>query len=389
MSSGVATVPAARSGPDAGQLGAALGILALGAALLLLLFHAEAAAAVRIWSSSTAYGHCFLVAPVAAWLAWDRRAALAGQAPRPWPWAVLAMLPLSALWFAAERLGVMEARQLVAVAMLLTLVLGVLGWRLWRTLAVPLLYLFFLVPFGGFLVRPLQGFTAGFIDIGLDLLGIPHVVTTFVIEIPEGTFRVAEACAGLRFLIAAIAFGVVYACVLYRSPGRRIAFMLAAIVVPIVANGVRALGIVVLGHLLGSAQAASVDHILYGWLFFSIVIGLLILAGLPFREDRDRRRGTRTASRGGQRSRHHVAGTGGSGGAAVIGRGGAGRVGGAGAPGGGRAERRAGERRYGLAGRPQGAAGLSRRGARPPRLRRHADRGHGEGLRRPIPVRRH
>jgi hypothetical protein len=56
-------------------------------------------------------------------------------------------------------------------------------------------------------------------------------------------------------------------------------------VVPIVANGLRALGIVELGHLLGSAQAVEVDHVLYGWIFFSIVILLLILAGLPFRED--------------------------------------------------------------------------------------------------------
>jgi exosortase/archaeosortase family protein len=98
-------------------------------------------------------------------------------------------------------------------------------------------------------------------------------------------FRVAEACAGLRFLIAAIAFGVVYACTIYRSTGRRVAFIAASLVVPVVANGFRALGIVELGHLLGSAQAGVVDHILYGWIFFSIVILLLILAGLPFRQD--------------------------------------------------------------------------------------------------------
>ncbi len=121
----------------------------------------------------------------------------------------------------------MEGRQLVAVALLLVLVLAVLGRRLWWAFSVPLLYLFLLVPFGGFLVPPLQAFTARFIDLGLDLLGIAHVVTRFVIEIPEGTFRVAEACAGLRFVIAAIAFGMVYACALYRSPGRRIGFMAA------------------------------------------------------------------------------------------------------------------------------------------------------------------
>jgi len=37
-----------------------------------------------------------------------------------------------------------------------------------------------------------------------------------------------------------------------------------SIVVPIIANGFRALGIVWLGHILGSAEAAATDHVLYG-----------------------------------------------------------------------------------------------------------------------------
>jgi hypothetical protein len=61
--------------------------------------------------------------------------------------------------------------------------------------------------------------------------------------------------------------------------------MALALVVPIVANGFRAFGIVMLGHFLGSAEAAAADHVVYGWVFFSIVMLLLIVAGLPFRED--------------------------------------------------------------------------------------------------------
>ncbi len=271
--------------PAAGRARLAAPVLVAGCVLWLLLFRDEAAAAVQVWRDSTAFGHCFLVLPVAAWLAWERRDRLAALPPRPFAWAALAALPLALAWFAAERLGIMEGRQLAAMGLLLLLALAVLGPALWRAFAVPLLYLLFLVPFGGSLVGPLQAFTARFIDLGLDLLGIAHVVTATLIEIPEGAFRVAEACAGLRFLIAAVAFGAVYACVIYRSPGRRIAFMAVSIVVPVLANGIRALGIVVLGHVLGSPQAAAADHLVYGWIFFSIVIVLLILAGLPFRQD--------------------------------------------------------------------------------------------------------
>jgi exosortase A len=267
------------------DLGVPVTMLALGVALLGLLFHTEAAAAVQTWIDSTAYSHCFFVIPIAAYLAWERRQMVAGIPIVPMPAAVLLVLPLSFVWLVAERVGIMEGRQLVAMTILEVLFAAVLGWRMFRVLAAPLLYLFFLVPFGAFVTPALQNFTAGFIDIGLSVLGIPHYSNDYVIEIPAGSFYVAEACAGLRFLIASIAFGVLYSLLIYRSMARRLSFLAASIIIPIIANGFRALGIVVLGQVLGSAQAAAADHIIYGWVFFSVVLMLLILAGLPFRED--------------------------------------------------------------------------------------------------------
>ncbi len=263
----------------------ALAALAAGCAVLLAAHRAEASAALRVWSTSTAFGHCFLVLPIAVWLAFERRDRLRALSPQPFPAAALLMLPPTVLWLCAERLGVMEGRQLLLLFMLWVLVLACLGPSVFRAMAVPLGYLLFLVPFGAFLVPALQLFTARFIDAGLGALAIPHVVDQTTIEIPEGMFRVAEACAGLRFLIAAIAFGALYAVTIYRTPGRRLLFLLASVAVPVVANGVRALGIVLLGHLRGSAEAGAVDHVLYGWMFFSIVILLLVLLGLPFRQD--------------------------------------------------------------------------------------------------------
>lgn len=268
-----------------GSLAPVLPALAGGLIAWALLFHTEIARAVAVWNASTAYSHCWVVLPIALYLAWDRREAAAGIAVRPILWPALLVLPCTLAWLVAERVGIMEGRQLAAMGFVELLFLAVLGWRLARAFGAPLLYLFFLVPFGAFLTPALQHFTAGFIDAGLSVLDIPHFVDAFQIDIPAGTFYVAEACAGLRFLIASIAFGVLYACLIYRSPWRRAAFILASCLVPVIANGFRALGIVVLGEALGSAEAAAADHIIYGWLFFSFVILLLILAGLPFRED--------------------------------------------------------------------------------------------------------
>lgn len=260
-------------------------VLGIGLLLFGVLFHTEIIAAVGVWTDSTAYNHCFLVLPIVAYLLWDRRDTLALAAPTPNAWFALAAIPVSIVWLLAERLGIMEGRQLMMMTLVEIFFLSVLGGRLFYRLAGPLLYLYFLVPFGAFITPTLQGFTTSFVVHGLNLLNIPNYSDGYAIEIPEGSFLVAEACAGLRFLIASVAFGCLYALLMYRSPLRRGVFILISIIVPIIANGFRALGIVVAGHLIGSAQAAVADHLIYGWLFFSVVILLQIALGLPFRQD--------------------------------------------------------------------------------------------------------
>ncbi len=280
------TASAATLAPDRWRLpGIALAALIIG---LLVLFREEAMAAVRIWETSTAYNHCWLVLPIALWLAWQRKGRFTQLAPEPLPAAALLMLPGALAWLVAERLGIMEGRQLVLIGMVWVAFLAVMGWRVTAAMAAPLSYLIFLVPFGAFSVPTLQRITAWQIEVLMDLLtDIPFYIDELIIEIPAGTFLVAEACAGLRFLIAALAFGALYAYVMFRSPWRRIVVMLLAFTVPIVANGFRAFGLVLLGHYQGSAAAVDADHVLYGWVFFSIVILLLILAGLPFRQDHE------------------------------------------------------------------------------------------------------
>jgi exosortase A len=259
--------------------------MVLSAVVLQLLFHTEMRAAVHVWDTSTAYGHCWLVLPIAFFLLYDRRRQAAAAVMAPRPSLSLLALPFVLVWLVADVLGIMEGRQLALIGFVEVLLLAALGPRLWSALSGAFLYLLFLVPFGAFVTPALQGFTTAFIVHGLDLLGIANHASGNTIEIHEGNFYVAEACAGLRFLVASIAFGVLYALIMFTSPSRRAAFIAVAIIVPVIANGIRALGIVVLGHVLGSAQAAATDHILYGWIFFTLVIVALAALGMPFRQD--------------------------------------------------------------------------------------------------------
>lgn len=267
----------------------ALVFIGIAALVFGIVFQREVAGAVQVWIESTAYTHCFLIIPLVGFLLWERRAVIASVSPSPTLWPLLAMPLLSGLWLIAAILDIQEARQILLVAMFEVVVLVALGPRVFWLLLAPLVFLFFLVPSGAFLVPTLQKITAQISIAGLELLHIPVFSDGFMIEIPEGTFEIAEACAGLRFLIASIVFGCFFAVVMYRSVIRRALFITLSLVVPIAANGMRALGIIVLAHLEGSAAAVEADHVLYGWFFFTLVIIILIAIGMAFAQKIDRR----------------------------------------------------------------------------------------------------
>lgn len=150
-------------------------------------------------------------------------------------------------------------------------------------MAFPLGFLLFAVPVGEALIPPLQQVTAWFTVEGLRLTGIPVWWEGLYLSIPAGHFEVAEACSGLRYLMASVALGVLYAYLTYRSPWRRLAFVVLSMVMPIVANGIRAYGIVMIAHLEEMKYATGVDHLIYGWLFFGLVVLLdvLVRSGEP------------------------------------------------------------------------------------------------------------
>jgi exosortase A len=261
-----------------------------------IVFRDEVTGAVQVWIDSTAYNHCFLILPLIGFLLWERRAVIASVSPRPALWPLLLMPPLAAVWLLAAILDIQEGRQLVMVTMFEVVLLAVLGLRLVRPLLAPLLFLFFLVPSGAFLVPSLQTITADIVVAGLHGLQIPVFSDGYMIEIPEGPFEIAEACAGLRFLIASTVFGCFFAVVMYSSLLRRTLFILMSVFVPILANGLRALGIIVLAHLEGNAAAVEADHVLYGWLFFTLVIMILIAIGMTLVRKADRPRPTAPAA---------------------------------------------------------------------------------------------
>jgi exosortase A len=261
-------------------------LAALGVTLVAVIaaYFGTAAGIVEIWWRSGTFTHGFLVVPIVAYLIWRDRARVAGIDPAPQPLA-LALLGLIALaWLAARLLEINAAQQFAVVALIPAAVWALLGTRVARALAFPLAYLFFVVPFGEFLVPALQDITAAFTVWALNVTRIPVLWEGRFFYIPSGSFEVATACSGVRYLIASIALGTLYAYLSYRALWRRVAFIAVAAVVPVVANGIRAYMIVMLAHFSDYQLAVGVDHFIYGWVFFGAVMFLLFWVGHFFRD---------------------------------------------------------------------------------------------------------
>lgn len=234
---------------------------------------------INIWQRSDTYAHGFLVVPASLWLLWGRKTLLKQIHPTPSFWGLLGLLGCGFVWLAAVLSKVLVVEQFALVAGLVSLIWLVLGNQFMRNMLFPLLFLFLMVPFGEDFVPFLMEYTATFTVAMLRLTGISVYREGLHFFLTSGQWSVVEACSGIRYLIASFTLGLIYAYISYTKYWKRAIFIVLSLLVPILANGLRAYMIVMIGHLSGMKLATGVDHIIYGWLFFGLVMLILFYVG--------------------------------------------------------------------------------------------------------------
>lgn len=256
--------------------------LALVWAGLMAAFWRDWAAMGHQWWDSSTYNHILMVPAILVWLVAQRLPDLFRLPVGLWRGGLWGMAGALLLWALGALASVAQVTQIAAVAMLIAAVPLVLGARAALGLLFPLAYMGFLVPFGDEAIPLLQTVTARITIALVHISGIRAQIDGVFIATPAGLFEVAEACSGVKFLVAMIAFGVLAAHVCFVSWARRVAFMTLCLVAPVLANGVRAWGTVYLAQIYGAQVAGGVDHIIYGWFFFAAVIAGVIALGWRF-----------------------------------------------------------------------------------------------------------
>ncbi|ARU56166.1 exosortase [Oleiphilus messinensis] len=233
---------------------------------------------VEIWGRSDTFAHCYFVLPAVAYLVWSHRNRLTAPFASSPLWA-LWLFPISGLWLVASLVDVIVVQQICFVAMIIVCLMSLMGLRASNNILFPIFLLMLAVPIGEELVPTMIQFTADFTVGTLRFMGYPVFREGNHFSLPTGNWSVVEACSGVRYLIASFAIGLVYAYLTYRSFWRRTGFIALSILVPVIANGIRAVIIVLLGHYSNMQIATGADHLIYGWIFFGFVMFLMFWLG--------------------------------------------------------------------------------------------------------------
>jgi exosortase A len=253
-----------------------LAALGFAAALVILVARREWGEMAHQWWAIETYSHILLIPFIIAWLVALKRSELAKITPQGWLPGLGIVGAGLLVWLIGRASGINLLAHAGAVSALQGVVIAVLGPRPALLLALPLGMGVFLVPFGDEIIPPLQMITASIAIALTGWSGIDASIDGINIYTPAGWFIVAEACSGVKFLIAMVTLAVLVCFTRFASWRRRAAFMLAAIIVPVLANGVRAWGTIYLAQFFGADLAAGFDHIIYGWVFFAIVVAAML-----------------------------------------------------------------------------------------------------------------
>lgn len=247
----------------------------------LLAFWPSLAAMESVWRGSDTYTHAYAVPLIILWLLTTSNQKLIGTPQPDWRLSLL-LLPVLLGWLLGYAAEIAAISQLFAVLALQLLLISWLGFKLAWQLKFPIFYLIFLLPFGEELHPLLQEITADLTVFFLHLIGTPVFREGLYITTPVGHFEVAVACSGLRFLIASLAIGTLFAHLTFQSLKRQLLFIMALVVVSVLANGLRAFVLIWIAEQTNMAYGFGDDHYVYGWLVFALVLLSMFYLGGRF-----------------------------------------------------------------------------------------------------------
>jgi exosortase len=259
--------------------------------LLVWFFYTEIGKTVHRWTTDPSWSHGFLIPLFSLYFLHQNRHKIFQVEAKPsWIFGLGSLIGvLIVYWLNTVQFKFSYAETLLFIAAIGATVLFVGGWKLLKLTWLPIAFLFFAVPLPGRLytqmTQPLQGLAAQASVIVLN--AIPELEAMergVVIDVLyrgrpiEPSLQVAEACSGMRLLMAFVALGVAMAYLHQRPVWQRIILLLSTIPIAILCNVIRVLVTALIYIFWDPQYAQGIYHDFLGILMlplaFSIYGGL-------------------------------------------------------------------------------------------------------------------
>lgn len=233
------------------------------------------------WGQQQELSHSYFIAPITAWMLWERRDALKASmgAPNLWGFAILAFSVLLVLGYETTHIFLLQHIGLYLSVFGITLLIG--GLSLLRVAFFPLAYLIFMIPPPYWIITETSWqFQLWSSQLGVAMIrvfDVPVFLSGNVIELGNITLQVVEACSGLRYLFPFISLAAI-AAYFYRGPiWQRVIVVLSAIPITIVMNSFRIAITGVLSDRYGPSHTEGFLHFFEGWVVFVLCMVLLFV----------------------------------------------------------------------------------------------------------------
>lgn len=257
-------------------------------ALIWWIFREEVNGIVRQWLTNPSWSHGFLIPLFSLYfLHQNKEAILAIKEPRPsWIVGLLSLLFFLALHpVNVVMLKFMYGKPLTMIAVIGSVVLFLGGWRMLKYTWLPVAYLFFAVPLPGRLyfqiTNPMRQLASQVAAIILSLApGIEATAKGSIIDVirngvkMEPGLDVADACSGMRLVMAFVALGVAMAYLHWRPIWQRLILLASTLPIAILCNIVR---VTITGYIyiLGNPKyAQGIYHDMLGMLMLPLAFVL-------------------------------------------------------------------------------------------------------------------
>lgn len=235
------------------------------------------------WRAMPEYSYSLALVPfLVCWIA-ARSFDMPQPVARISPSAVAILLSTLAAWLVAYKASSAIGEQVVIPIILWSAVWMAFGLPIARRLAVPLACLYFAIPVWEFLVPFLQSASVWVAETVLGAVGVPVHIQGDLVSIPEGTFRIAEECAGRRYFIVCMTMAAVFAGTTRMRPLRAATFLSIAAAASIVTNWIRVLTVIYAGHVTDmTSYLVAKEHLSLGWILFAVLMIVLFVIGARF-----------------------------------------------------------------------------------------------------------